>query len=278
MELRLLLHIKFNRPVDLEKDYIVAGGFEMVMNGKSVHFDFHNQYHNLVTQSPQEDIITLYNPDYSEFPEFRSITLDDLKNVTKINECFVFLGEPGESDLEVESVKNIYFTVIDDKYDAIAIDSKIIDDFNAETEKEKKVIWAAFTSVWDGDCITTPCKINTETKEIIYIQKSPVELRGSCEREFVTINDEDFVAHGGDDIENDDENEFWYDAVPARFVCFDDWQRAVYKLPDGRYIKDVDVSAHALPSLHYSVNNQIIGEPDFPVEENIKLIPKRMSW
>lgn len=277
MELRLLLHVKFNRPVDLEKDYIVAGGFEMVMNGKSVQFDFHNQYHNLITQSPQEDIITLYNPDYSEFPESRSITIDDLKNITEIKDCFVYLGEPGESDLKVESVKNIYFTVIGDKYEAVAVDPKVIENYNAAAVSEKDIIRAAFTSVWDGNAITTPCDINAKTKEIVYIEKSPVELQGSCEREYVTIKGEEFDAHGSHNLENT-ETEYWYDAEPAQFIRLDSWDRPVYMLPDGKFIKDVDPRSQFAPDLYYSSNDDVDGEPDCPVEMAVKLLPKRVTW
>lgn len=276
MELRLLLHVEFNRPIDLEKDYIVAGGFEMVMNGKSVEFDFHNQYHNLVNQSPTEDIITLYNPDYSDFPDFRNITVEDLKNVTEIRECCVYLGEPGESDLKVVSVKNIYFTIIDDKYEAIAVSSKVIDEYNDKSRLEEHIVKAAFTSVWDGNSITTACTVNAVTREIIHIEKSPVEIQGSCKREFVTVNGEEFEAHGSHNLENN-EDEYWYDAEPAWFVRLDTWDRPVYAMPDGKFVKDIDSRPQFAPSLHYCVDNDIDGEPDLPVNVAVKLLPRRIT-
>ena len=277
MELRMLLHVKFNRTVDLEKDYIVAGGFEMVMDGTSYEFDFHNQYHNLVHGHPDEDVITLYNPDYSDFKEFKNVEVVDLQNITEIKECYVYLGEPEESDLKVVSVENIYFTVIDKDYIAISVDRDVISAFNAQTEQDKSIIRAAFTSVWDGNTITTPCDINAKTKEIVYIEKSPVELQGSCEREYVTIKGRDFDAHGGHNLENT-EDEYWYDAVPAQFVRLDRCDRPVYELPDGRFIKDVDPRQQFEPTLYYSCNNDVDGEPDDPVNDAVKLLPKRITW
>lgn len=138
--MEMLLRVKFNRPVNLDEDYIVAGGFAMVMNGKDVEFDFHNQYHNLVEHDSSEDVITLYNPDYEDFPEFENISVDDLKNVTKIEECFVYLGEPGESDLKVEEIKDICFEVFDDKYETISVDSTVIEEFNSNSKKNIEVL------------------------------------------------------------------------------------------------------------------------------------------
>ena len=36
MIIEMELQVKFNRPVDLEKDYIVPGGYSMIMDGKEV--------------------------------------------------------------------------------------------------------------------------------------------------------------------------------------------------------------------------------------------------
>ena len=43
MILDMILQVKFNRPVDEDNDYVVAGGFAMVMNGKAIGFDFEEQ-------------------------------------------------------------------------------------------------------------------------------------------------------------------------------------------------------------------------------------------
>lgn len=68
---------------------------------------------------------------------------------------------------------------------------------------------ATFTSVWDGDfVITTPCKVNMETKEVfdIHVSEGTEELVNNLDEEFVTIDGVEY------EVSSDPEyTEFWYD-------------------------------------------------------------------
>lgn len=141
----------------------------------------------------------------------------------------------------------------------------------------KSIIKAAYTSVWDGNRITTPCLVNLTTKEVFEIEKSPVELQGSCEDEFVTFNGTDYHVNGEDDITND-KDEYWRDAETAMFIGMDSWDRPVYKLFDGTLIKDVNPREQFEPDLHYSSDNDFDGEPSFRIGRLIKLLPQRVVW
>lgn len=71
-----------------------------------------------------------------------------------------------------------------------------------------------FTSVWDGGFeITTKCKVNTETREIfdIEVSESTADAVNELDEEYVTIDGEDYPAANYDDIDEDDEETYWYE-------------------------------------------------------------------
>lgn len=71
-----------------------------------------------------------------------------------------------------------------------------------------------FTSVWDGGFeITTKCKVNTETKEIfdIEVSESTADAVNELDEEYVTIDGVDYSASDHDDIDEDDEETYWYE-------------------------------------------------------------------
>lgn len=71
------------------------------------------------------------------------------------------------------------------------------------------IISALFTSVWDGfGEVTTPCKVNLDTREIFDIVQADVEVSGSLITEYVTINGEQFSAYQEGDKVNDED--YWY--------------------------------------------------------------------
>ena len=57
--------------------------------------------------------------------------------VSKIRECFVYTGEPGESDLKVESIKNILFILPHNKPWVIDVPKKLIKEFNKTLQEAK---------------------------------------------------------------------------------------------------------------------------------------------
>ena len=130
MILDMLLQVKFNRPIDEDKEYVTAGGFEMVMNGKAIGFDFEEQEMYIDTHNPCIVTFALRKPLFSEFEEFNDITINDLENIKAINECYIFTGEPGESDLKALSIEDITVNVICPKVCSISVRQNVIEKFN----------------------------------------------------------------------------------------------------------------------------------------------------
>lgn len=138
MNIEMELQVKFNRAVDLDKDYLCPGGYEMIMNGKSVQFDYHYTQSGISNEDPSVVIFSVDGADFSCFPEFRKISVDDLKSISSIEECFVYTGEPGESDLEVISIEKITFILPNNKPWVIDVAQNLIDEYNLKLQEEKK--------------------------------------------------------------------------------------------------------------------------------------------
>ena len=101
MQIKMEIQIKFNRNVDKKKDYISAGGFEMIMNGKPIQFDFMTSYGKVSKTEADVCVFELEEPDNKSFPDFALITPDDIRKVSDIIECFVYTGEDEEHDVFV---------------------------------------------------------------------------------------------------------------------------------------------------------------------------------
>ena len=137
MVIEMELQVKFNRPVDLEKDYIVPGGYSMIMDGKEVEFDFCQCSSGISNEDSSVVIFSVTGMDYDSFPALRKLRIKDLKNISSIRECFVYTGEPGESDLKVESIKNILFILPHNKPWAIDVPKNLIKEFNKTLQEAK---------------------------------------------------------------------------------------------------------------------------------------------
>lgn len=135
MQISMNLIVEFNREVEGQKDNISPGGFEMVMNGKNVKFDFcHSKGFGFGESS--EILFMLNEVDYDSFPEFEKITVNDLENISEIKDCFVYVGEPQETDLKVCSIKNIIFLLENEEPHCIEIPKEVIAEFNKTFKKE----------------------------------------------------------------------------------------------------------------------------------------------
>ena len=141
MIIEMELQVKFSRPVDFNKDYIVPGGYDMVMNGKSVQFDFNHNNYGISRFDSSVVIFSLSGADLECFPEFENVTIDDLQHISEIIECFVYLGEPGESDLKIVSVEKITFILPFEKTCVVDVPENVIEEFNKTLVEEKKGIY-----------------------------------------------------------------------------------------------------------------------------------------
>ncbi len=130
------LHVRFTRDINKKKDYLSPGGYEMIMNGKRVQFDFVTSYGNVSEKEPDVCIFRLVEPDIDAFPGFKDVTVDDIRNTSEIVECFVYTGEEDESDLEVKAIERIIFFLPDDDKPMFEVSKKIIDKFNAKSRIE----------------------------------------------------------------------------------------------------------------------------------------------
>ena len=109
---RMYADVQMNRPVDRDKDYISPGGYEMVMNGRSIQFDF--EEYEVGFDDEDSSIIHIMgrNPDYDEFEELGNVMVSDLCNVNSITEFFIYTGEPGETDLKPVELLNCTFAFV----------------------------------------------------------------------------------------------------------------------------------------------------------------------
>lgn len=125
------LVVEFNRKVDLDNDYICPGGFEITMNGRNEEFDFTEFQPNMIAGNDRLCCFNLRKPDFNSYPKLKKITAKELKNISAIKECYIYTGEPGETDLKVVSVKEIGIVILGEKAVFTEIKSKVIDDYNA---------------------------------------------------------------------------------------------------------------------------------------------------
>lgn len=107
--------IRFNRPINLDNDILSPGGYEMTMSEKEVKFDFDNYEGYVDKDDPSILHAVQKNPSYDCFEDLLFLTGENLRNVTEINEFFVYTGEDEETDLRPVSVEDITFEVLNDK-------------------------------------------------------------------------------------------------------------------------------------------------------------------
>lgn len=125
------LVVEFNRKVDLDNDYICPGGFEITMNGRNEEFDFTEFQPNMIAGNDRLCCFNLRKPDFTSYPKLKKITAKELKNISAIKECYIYTGEPGETDLKIVSVKEIGIVILGKKTVFTGVSSKVVDEYNA---------------------------------------------------------------------------------------------------------------------------------------------------
>jgi len=108
---RMYAGVRMSRAIDPNTDFISPGGYEMIMNGKKIPFDFEIFIGGRCPIDYSLLEIELKNPMYDEYPDLNSITEDMLNNVTEITEFFVYTGEIGETDLKPISLEYVSFVL-----------------------------------------------------------------------------------------------------------------------------------------------------------------------
>ena len=91
-------------------------------------------------------------------------------------------------------------------------------DCDDSSDDSRDIVDAEYTSVWDGGvCITTPCKVNLVTREILDIDVSAdaADSVETLDEEYVTINGKQYPAVVRDYYSNvseaDADGYYWYE-------------------------------------------------------------------
>ena len=111
--LEMAIDIRFNRELT-EHDYVIPGGYTMVFSGRSISFDFSESSREI---DPKDSTILhceMNCPDFYAFEDFRSVTAKDLRNVSRIEDCYVYIGEECVPELSVSEILAITFWPADD--------------------------------------------------------------------------------------------------------------------------------------------------------------------
>lgn len=118
---RMIADIRMNRKVDVEKDYISPGSYTMIMGGKEVKFDFCENSIGIDKKNGKIIHIECKNPDYSEFEDLENLTEEMLRDISEIEEFFVYTGESNETDLKAVKLLKCQFSFVYNNFEMIDI-------------------------------------------------------------------------------------------------------------------------------------------------------------
>ena len=127
--LEMAMDIRFNRKLT-KADYVVPGGYEMVFGGRIISFDFMDYYGSIDDDDPTILHCEMEHPDFSAFEEFRNVSSEDLRNVSEIVECYVYIGEECDPELKESEIIAITFWPADE--DSADISDDVIMKYNAK--------------------------------------------------------------------------------------------------------------------------------------------------
>ena len=127
--LEMTMDIRFNRKLTKD-DYVVPGGYEMVFGDRSIQFDFQNYNGSINEDNPTILHCEMEHPDFSSFEEFRSVSADDLRNISEIVECYVYIGD--ECDPELKEIEILAITFWPADGDPVDISDDVITKYNTK--------------------------------------------------------------------------------------------------------------------------------------------------
>ena len=94
----------------------------MVMNGKTVTFDFEDYEGMIDTEDPRFLHVMQKNPDYAVFHDLENITEEDLKNVEGITEFYIYTGELDDPEIIPVEVTALTFRIFPRDGDVVDVD------------------------------------------------------------------------------------------------------------------------------------------------------------
>lgn len=104
--------LQFNRKINPDKDFISAGGYEIVSNEKKYAFDFEKYYARIDEKDKTRLHVWHKNLDIECFPEAKKIVPEIL---SKIDEFSEFYLDFNAENLRVVGVQNMYFEIVGDE-------------------------------------------------------------------------------------------------------------------------------------------------------------------
>ena len=130
---RLYGRVKFNRPLT-ENEHPSFGGFEFTTkDGKTLNFDFQDSESGQMAHDPSIVEFELRNPDLVSFPDIPKFTLDDFKNISKVEEFYVDL-EDCKDDLKIISASSTIEYDSGDKFIEVKMPDVEFNDYEQEIE------------------------------------------------------------------------------------------------------------------------------------------------
>lgn len=124
---RMNAGIRFDRPIDVNKHYISPGGYEFVMNGRVLQFDFCDYVGNISKNDPYVLEIEQRNPDIASFPDIYKIKKKDLQHVEEIRDFFVYTGEKEDEKIIPVKLEYIDFIVPSGVWECISVPTGVLD-------------------------------------------------------------------------------------------------------------------------------------------------------
>ena len=110
MDFRMNIGFRFNRPLT-ERDYLSPGGYVFDSKGKNYSFDFEDSEGWIDNTDKCIAHFEVFHPDKAAFPCIDQITESDLRNISSIIECFIYVGEDDETDLRATELLYMDFDI-----------------------------------------------------------------------------------------------------------------------------------------------------------------------
>ena len=136
---RMYQTIRFNRPIDEDKDYISAGGYEIVVqdndgNDKTIQFDFYDFEGSIDEENPCVLNVMQKDPDYETFPDLVILTREMLENIIQVNEWYIGLDYDDEGEeLIPEEITDVCFVFPYDDWEEIYMDEALCESIEITT-------------------------------------------------------------------------------------------------------------------------------------------------
>ena len=127
--MRMIFDLRFDRDIDLKKQYISPGGFCFVAAGKEFEFDFKESVKEVSDEDPRVLHCEMCYLDKNAFPD--SAGFDAVcDQIEELKEFFVFTGEFNEP--EIHPVKILNLTFFSDEKGVVQVDRKIFENYKFE--------------------------------------------------------------------------------------------------------------------------------------------------